>query len=69
MSLMGFLSNETDEVLREVLRGILGARTACHRVNPRLIRTMTPLLSGKATECLSPVRLKLHQEHTPRRFV
>ncbi|GLV95926.1 hypothetical protein Slala04_73790 [Streptomyces lavendulae subsp. lavendulae] len=61
---MGFLSNETDEVLREVLRGILGAQTACHRVNPRLIWTMTPLLSGKAADCLSPVRLNLHQVRT-----
>ncbi|GFN07199.1 hypothetical protein Smic_57550 [Streptomyces microflavus] len=41
-SLMGFLSNETGEVIG----GILGAIAACQRVDAGLIWRMTPLLSG-----------------------
>ncbi len=39
VSLMGFLSNETGEVIG----GILGGQAACHRADARLIWRMTPL--------------------------
>ncbi len=42
VSLMGFLSNETGEVIG----GILGAEAVCHRADACLIWRMTPLLSG-----------------------
>jgi hypothetical protein len=45
---MGFLSNETGEVIE----GILGAKAACHRAYACLIRRMTLLLGGRLSEHL-----------------
>ncbi|GDY62706.1 hypothetical protein SAV14893_020990 [Streptomyces avermitilis] len=42
VSLMGFLSNETGEVIE----GILGVKAACHRADACLIWRMTLLLGG-----------------------